>query len=375
MDKKPAPILVVDDDEEFLLYARTTLESAGYEVSTASTMGQAVHKLDHQRFALTISDLRLPSASGLDVLKEARRHDPLSVGIVVTGHSSMDTAMEALREGAYDYLTKPCDPDALVAAARRGVDHYRLKHALIEKTRQLETLEEQLHSRSTMIQNVSHELKNPLSVVYGYSAFLLNHGQECKPEDVRKSVQSIHNNAERLGSLLNELVDSVRLHNDKVELETEPTAAAKLCHEAAENAKFEAKRKGGHLTVDCETDALVRCDSKRVQQVLANLLGNAIKFTPAGGKLRIEAHEEGGEVRFSVRDTGCGISADDLPHLFERFYQSSVTRKSHAGLGLGLDICKGLVELHDGRIWAESELGIGSTFHFTLPLTGVQAKP
>jgi signal transduction histidine kinase len=373
METPRAKVLVVDDDPEFLLYARTTLEAAGYEVTGAESAAQARHKLAHHRFELVLSDLRLPGASGLEVLAEARRRDPLSVGIVVTAHSSMDTAMQALREGAYDYVVKPCDPDALEAAARRGVEHYRLKTELIDKTRRLEKLEAQLSARAKMIQNVSHELKNPLSVVYGYSAFLLNHGQDCSPSDVKRSMQSIHNNAERLGHLLEELVDSVRLHNHKVELDLEPVAAAKLCHEAFENSKLEAQRRGLALSLDCETDALVLADGKRVQQVLSNLLTNAFKFTKKGG-VRIEAEEQEGEVVFSVSDTGCGVSDADLPHLFERFYQATDTRKDQPGLGLGLDICKGLVTLHGGRIWAESEFGKGSRFRFTLPLTVARKK-
>jgi signal transduction histidine kinase len=373
MEAKPGSILVVDDDPEFLLYARAALEASGYEVSGAESAAAASAALARRRFDLIVTDLRLPGASGLDVLDEARRRDPLSVGIVVTAHSSMETAMQALREGAYDYVVKPCEPDALAAAARRGVEHYRLRQALIEKTRQLESLETALQNRSKMIQNVSHELKNPLSVVYGYSSFLLNHGEECKPEDVKRGMQSIHNNAERLGHLLEELVESVRLHSHKVELALEPVSAEKLCHEACENAKLEAQRRGLSLANDCRTDALVLADAKRVQQILSNLLTNALKFTKEGG-IRVEAREENGTVRFTVADSGCGVPAEDLPHLFERFYQVSDMRKDQPGLGLGLDICKGLVELHGGRIWAESSAGSGSRFHFTLPLTAARFK-
>jgi signal transduction histidine kinase len=368
MDKRPGVVLVVDDDEEFQLYVKTTLEASGFEAVTVGTLGAAESQLARRRFDLVLTDLRLPSASGLDVLASARRLDPLSVGIVVTGHSSLDTAMEALREGAYDYLPKPCDPDALAAAARRGVEHYRLKQALIEKTRQLETLEAQLQSRSKMIQNVSHELKNPLSVVYGYSSFLLNHGEDVKPEDMKRSMQSIHTNAERLGHLLEELVDSVRLHGRKLELRPEPTSAAKLCHDASESYRLEAEKRGLKLSLNCDTDALVLADAKRMAQVFGNLIGNAFKFTREGG-VTISAREEKDCVVFTVADTGCGVSPQELPHLFERFFQTSDMRKDHTGLGLGLDICKGIVELHGGTIRAESAPGKGTAFHFTLPLT------
>ncbi len=367
MDPKAA-VLVIDDDEDFLGYAQMALRTAGYDVTPASTAMRALSLLRERRFELVMSDLRLPNASGLELLAKARELDPLSVGIVVTGFSSVDTATQALRDGAYDYLLKPCPADVLAAAARRGVEHYRLKRALIDKTRQLERVEAQLSDKAKMIQNVSHELKNPLSVVYGYSAFLLEQGAQTKPEDLKRGMQSIHNNAERLNHLLEELVESVRLANHKVELSLDKISAIKLCQEAAENARPQAEKRG--LTVDwaCADDVLVAADRKRIHQVLSNLLGNALKFTPTGGALAVEARREGSFVRFTVSDTGVGIAPEDVPHLFERFFQAEATRKDHAGLGLGLEICHGLVTLHGGRIWAESELGAGSKFHFTLPL-------
>jgi signal transduction histidine kinase len=111
----------------------------------------------------------------------------------------------------------------------------------------------------------------------------------------------------------------------------------------------------------------VRADVRRVHQVLANLLGNALKFTPQGGTISVSVDSVEGIARFCVADTGVGIPAADVPHLFERFYQCEGTRSHHQGLGLGLEICKGLIELHGGRIWAESEPGRGSRFYFTLP--------
>src|SRR4051812_2731220 len=114
--EKQGTILAVDDDEEFLLYIETTLKREGYEIASASSAAQAKLLLKNRRFDLILSDLRLPGASGLDILAQGRALDPLSVGIVVTAHSSLDTALQALREGAYDYLVKPCDSEALVAA-------------------------------------------------------------------------------------------------------------------------------------------------------------------------------------------------------------------------------------------------------------------
>ncbi|MBI3551647.1 MAG: response regulator [Elusimicrobia bacterium] len=376
MEKEPTKaVLVVDDDPEFLLYARAALEGAGYPVTAAKSAGEAAKRLTDGRYAVVLTDLMLPGSSGLEVLEEARRREPLCVGIVMTGFATTDTALDALRQGAYDYLLKPCEPDALATAVRRGVDHYQLKVSLLHKTAQLEKLQNQLDEKSRMIQNVSHELKNPLSVVYGYAAFLLRQGPETAPEDMKRSLNSIYRNAERLGHLLEELMESTRLSNHKLELSREALPACRLCAETLENFRPEAARRGITLAFKCSCpEALVHADGKRVHQILSNLMSNAMKFTPAGGAITVTAVAEEGCVRFCVKDTGCGVPAEDLPRVFERFYQSEHTKHSHSGLGLGLEITKGLVELHGGRIWVESAPEKGAAFYFTLPLQ-VHSRP
>jgi two-component system phosphate regulon sensor histidine kinase PhoR len=131
---------------------------------------------------------------------------------------------------------------------------------------------------------------------------------------------------------------------------------------------LQAERSGLRLAVDCPADLpAVRADAERIEQVLINLLHNAVKFTPSGGEIEVSARKEGGWVQFSVRDTGVGIQPEDLPRVFERFYKADQSR-SGGGTGLGLSIARHTVEAHGGRIWAESLPGKGSTFSFTLPL-------
>lgn len=367
-----ARILVVDDEPEFLLYISEVLARAGYLVERADCAASAKRALAKSRFALMISDLGLPDGSGLDLLKDARKTDPLCEGVALTGRGTVDSALEAMREGVYDYLIKPCAPEIVLAAVRRGVEHHSLKRALLDKTAQLERLQAQLADRSKMIQNVSHELKNPLSVVYGYSSFLLKSRDECKPEDIERSLSSIHNNAERLNHLLEELLESTRVSAKKIDLDRKPVSAAKLVKEALDSFAMEAKRRGVALRSGGACAEAVSADAKRIMQVLANLLTNALKFTSEGGEVAVYALDEGSEVLFKVRDTGCGIAPEDMPHLFERFYQADSTKARHAGLGLGLDISRGIVELHGGRIAVRSEPGHGSEFSFSLPKAAVE---
>ncbi len=371
-------ILIVDDEPESLLYLRTVLGASGYDVVEASSLAEAKAEIASRRFCLILTDLRLAASSGLDVLEAAREADPVCVCIVLSGHGTVAAALEALREGAYDYLVKPCAPDILLAAVKRALEHYELRTTLIAKSAQLQRLEGQLDEKARLLQNVSHELKNPLSVVYGYAAFLLRQPiEDTKPEDMRRSLLSIHKNAERLNFLLEELLESSRLAGHKLELEREPVSAFKLLAEAVDNHRFDAVKHDVELSVLSHhgPDLILHADARRIHQILSNLIGNALKFTPAGGSITVSAEPSEGFARIRVTDTGVGISQDDMTRLFERFYQSEMTRQQHQGLGLGLDICKGLVELHGGHIWAESAPGSGSSFFFTVPLTVPHLHP
>lgn len=367
---KDGAILIVDDDEEFLDYLRTALKPFGAPVEAAASGRAACGLLDRGGFKLVLTDLRLPDMTGLEVLAHARAKDALTVGILLTAHGSSDSATEALRDGAYDYLLKPCAPDVIEAAVRRGLEHFELKRSLMGKTAELDKLRQQLADKALLIQNVSHELKNPLTVVYGYSSFLLRQeAEDMPPEDLKRNLQSIHRNAERLGHLLEELLESTRLANRKIELHRARVSAGELAKEAVDNLRFQALQKEISVKLQLpDEDLTVLADPKRVHQILANLLGNALKFTPEGGEISVSVGRGEGFAVFCVADTGVGIAREDLPRLFERFYQAADTRKSHKGLGLGLDISKALVELHGGAIWAESERGYGSKFSFTLPL-------
>lgn len=373
----PRRILVVDDDDEFLLYARTVLTGEGYEVETAPSLPQARARLAGRRFAVVLADLRLPASNGLEVLQEARRSDPLTVGVVITGFSSVDSALKSLREGVFDYLVKPCSPDLLVAATRRALEHYELRCALVRKTAQLESAHHQLKDKERLFEDVSHELKNPLFVVYCYSDYLLNQKMPTSPEELRRTLLSIHNNAEQLGLLLDDLMEATRLSSGKIELDRRWLRAEAVCRDAFENHRLEANRRGIRLTADGPfPEETVEADPRRVQQILSNILRNALKFTPNGGAVSIGAALERDQMRFWVRDNGIGIPRHELSLLFERFYQAPEQKEKHQGLGLGLDIAKSLVRLHGGRIWAESAgEGKGAAFFFTLPLAARTTGP
>lgn len=226
-------------------------------------------------------------------------------------------------------------------------------------------------AREDLLAVVSHDLKNPLGVVQLAASVLLRSAQEQPgAERVRKQAERIHSAAERMGRLISDLLDWGRIEAGRLPLEPAAQRVEGLVAEALEAVRPLAEEQGLQVgAVVQEPRAWAWCDRGRVLQVLGNLLGNAVKFTPAGGRLEVGARLERGEVALWVRDTGCGIAPEQLPHVFERYWQARDT--ASRGTGLGLCIAKGLVEAHGGRIRAESTLGQGSCFTFWLP----QARP
>jgi signal transduction histidine kinase len=231
----------------------------------------------------------------------------------------------------------------------------------------LAELKDRLEAKTRLMQDVAHELKNPMSVIHGYASFL--NREDVPPAEMRKALRAIVANADRVVAMIDQLQEAVRLESSGFPVETRVIEGAALLQEAAESAELEAVRRGVRLRWRSPIgDSLhVVADPKKIAQVLSNLLSNALKFTPEGGVIDAHAQRDGQFVRFTVIDTGPGIPADELAHLFDRFYQARDNKQKNKGLGLGLAICKGLVEAHGGRIWVESILGAGCGFNFTLP--------
>lgn len=232
----------------------------------------------------------------------------------------------------------------------------------LTRIRRLETV------RRDFISNVSHELRTPLASLKALTE-TLNEGALEDPPAARRFLGRIQTEVDALTQMANELLELSRIESGQVPLDKKLIAPASLLHSAADRMKMQAERGGLSLSIDCaENLPPILADLPRLEQVLVNLIHNAIKFTPPGGEVKLGATADGGAVRFWVSDNGAGIPADDLSRIFERFYRVDRSR-SGGGTGLGLSIAKHLVEAHAGRIWAESREGQGSVFYFTIPIS------
>jgi signal transduction histidine kinase len=221
-------------------------------------------------------------------------------------------------------------------------------------------------TREELLAIVSHDLRNPLHIIVNNAAILRRSNIDGKEgERVQKSAQAIIRATERMNRLVADLLDLAQIHAGKLAVELTRQDAEELIREAIEMSRPLAADMDLKLDGSVSAGLQVYCDRVRVLQIFSNLVGNALKFTPKGGSIVIEAKDAGpGEALFLVRDTGSGIPPEELPHIFDRFWQAK--RKDREGIGLGLSIVKGLVEAHGGRLWAESKLGIGTTVFFTL---------
>lgn len=220
--------------------------------------------------------------------------------------------------------------------------------------------------RRDFISNVSHELRTPLAALKALTETLQSGALEDPPA-ARRFLEQMETEVDSLSLIVTELLELSRIESGRVPLNLAPTRPVDIIQPAQERLRLQAERNGLTISLDCPAELPpVMADASRIQQVVVNLLHNAIKFTPSGGKVSVSAVQQEGLIQFTVSDTGIGIDTEDLPRIFERFYKVDRSRAS-SGTGLGLAIARHLIEAHGGRIWAESELGKGSTFYFTIP--------
>ena len=223
---------------------------------------------------------------------------------------------------------------------------------------------EAVNARDEMLAIVAHDLRNPLSSILMQSAALRLNGRHDSRQ-AQRSVELIDRAARRMNRIIEDLADVAQLQAGQLTLQREPSSSAAIIGEAFDTYRERVAARCLDFRLAACEDISLDVDEARLQQVLDNLLGNALKFT-ARGSISIGVERRGTEVVFWVADTGAGIAARDLPHVFERFYQAAA--RERRGSGLGLSIVKGLVEAHGGRVWADSQLGQGSTFCFALPI-------
>ena len=519
-----AKILVIDDEKNVLVTVVAILEQEGYDVDSAPDGQTAIEMIRSRQYDLVMTDLKMPGVDGLGVLEEVRRTSPSTVTLMMTGYGSVDTALEALQRGAYEYLLKPTEVADLKAAVRRSLERKRLSeidtlyrvsrtvtssldpaqiarevteaarevlsvtdaqlidltltpagdsappsndqdletlvrqpqvwsrlaageiltsgnsplllrewterngtgsialvpgtaknalacvlcvwnagaydfHASIQRflrglagqsalglshaamiaklqqnNEQLGAANEKLREldklKSQFLSVATHELRTPLSVILGYNSMLSEMLHDRLDEQEQQTLRESVSACKRLIRLVNSMLDITQIESGKMRMNFEAGDLRRIVNSVAALFQHEAQAKNVHITteVPARLPRLIM-DSERIEQVLVNLVGNALKFTNGGGSIKIAVRTSDGGAVISVSDTGIGIAPDDLGRIFDEFAQvrRQAAKRQKEGSGLGLAIARRIVEAHRGTLEVQSELGRGSTFSFTLP--------
>ena len=321
----------------------------------------------------------MPGISGLELLGKIHEHDPEIVCIIITGYATVAMAVNAIKQGAYDFLTKPFGVDDLLLAVEHGLEHRRLiseqrRLAQVEAealrlTGEKAKLEEIDKAKAAFIRLVTHELQAPIAAIESYLRLILD--GFVPPDDQRAMLERAEARAQEQMALIADLLEFGRLRDGQKRGRVTNVRLDTVLRQSVETFRAQASQKGVALTVDIPAETPpVRGVMAEFKGVWTNLIGNAIKYTPSGGSVTVTLRSEAGQVIGQVSDTGIGIPKEALEKLFHEFYRADNAKAIAAhGTGLGLAIAKQIVEGAGGHITVESELGSGSTFTFTLPAT------
>lgn len=363
-----ARLLVVDDEPAHMTALYHTLEDSGYDVTAFPSAAQALEEFHKHSFDLVLTDLQMPGMDGINFLRAAQELDQHVVGIVMTGHGAIDTAIEAMKAGALDYVLKPFKLSTIQPVLIRALEVRRLRMEITQLQQrvrehmvELEATNKELESFSY---SVSHDLRAPLRAINGFSNLLVESYSPQLPDDARQLLTRIMASAERMGELIEHLLRFSRL--SKQAINKRPVKIENLVHEVLEELSRDVVDQRPQVQVHKLPDTIG--DQVLLRQVFANLLSNAFKFTRNQPKpvVIVGCQQIDNEPVYFVRDNGAGFDMEHAEGLFRVFHRLHST-KEFEGTGVGLSLVQRIVQRHGGRIWAEAAVDKGATFFFTLP--------
>jgi signal transduction histidine kinase len=316
-----------------------------------------------EHFDLCVVDGRSLDRLWEQVLRRKEREQPLFLPVLlVTSRPDVKMITRQVWRSVDELIVTPIERPELRA---RMEILLRARSLSLSLRQRADEAEQAARTRDEVLAMVAHDLRNPLNVVLTSGSFLLDTVDGLKPQ-AREQLRMIQRAVGHMNRLTQDLLEVAGMEAGTISVEPQEEPVDRLLRSACRTMQSVASAKRVELCCEHGTDVPpVHADRDRIDQVLGNLIGNAVRFTPEGGRVRVGAGQDGEWVRFSVADTGVGIDPADLPHVFDRFWQAK--RSRDGGAGLGLAIARGIVAAHGGKMWVKSERGSGSTFFFTLP--------
>lgn len=364
MNKK---ILIVDDTPADIDLAKGYLSVWGYEILTVSNGQDALKIANEQKIDLVLLDAVMPDIDGFEVCKKLKTEERTKfIPVLMITSLNKDYRLLAINLGADEFLSKPVDKIELTVRVNSLL---RIKSLHDELEENYKTLKDLSKLKDDLSGTITHDINNLLTIMKNFLDYA-SCNQDVLPLPVKERLVIATRASDDLGSLISDFIDIKKMEESKLALHLEPVNVSEVIGGIIENLKLVALDKGIELqkqVIGSISDFSL--DKRLICRVIINLIMNAIKSTPSGGKIEIIIQLEGAQLKFSVKDTGIGVPQEFKEKIFEKFFSlEDIETNSRRGKGLGLTFCKLAVEAHGGRIWVESEgKNKGSTFIFTLP--------
>jgi signal transduction histidine kinase len=363
-------ILIIDDEEHIRSTLEEFISQSGYTVDTAGDGARGLELLGKSSYDLVLCDLRMPGIDGAVVLEEASATHPATPVIVMTGHATIESAIHALRSGAYDYLRKPFTLSEIERTIENCLERKRLEERNVELTRMNARLREIERIKDDLLSTVSHEFRTPLAAMTGFLAMMDKQGTGNLRSDQMQAIEAIRANVGRLDTMIGNLLTLTESHDGGYRALLDEVRVDEFLDEYLRSWR-EIRR--GDFTAEIDEAAAsskVKLDRARFPLVLSNLLDNAFKFTrgPGPGRVLLRVRRADDRIRFEVHDDGVGIAPALGDRVFERFTQGDMSStREYSGVGLGLAVVRDVVRAHSGTVSVEPpELG-GASLRVTLP--------
>jgi len=365
-----ACILIVDDEEGVQASLVKAFSLEGYEAVGAGSGTQALSLLRRQAFDVLLTDLVMPDLDGLALMDRAQAIAPSILVIMMTGGATVETAVRALKGGAYDYVLKPFTLAEIFHTVRRGLELKHLKQQnlqLSEINRRLQEIDE---IKSNLLSAITHEFRTPLTVMHGWLDLLLGGNFGSLSGQQRDGVSVVRGSAVRLGRLIANLLAFVESDRGQVTRERVPVSLEDVLRRAAADLEPDCEERGVQLRWEMSHELpTILADGERLRLVFFNLLENAIKFNEPGGQVVVQAKEDSASAEVAITNTLGDLPAEGTTRLGQPFTQGDMSATRPAGgLGLGLALARSILEAHGGKLTFRSGERKGATVRVRLPL-------
>ncbi len=356
-----AKILVIDDDEVIRDSCKQIISEQGHQVQLANNGKIGLQKINEMKADLVLIDLKMPGIDGMTLIDTIHQLDSNIIMIVITGYATIESAVEAIKLGAYDFLPKPFTPNELRIVTKRGLE----RRKLILETVTLRKEKEKL--RENFITLVSHELRSPLSAVQQNLMVITTGISGTIPEKIKNILLKMSARINDLTALINDWLNMSRIETGEIVREMQPIDLRAILSDIIDQLNPLAKEKKVTLQLHIpEKYPEIMGNRDTLRMLFTNLIDNAIKYNKNNGMVDITVEEIDDHTKVEIRDNGIGIQKEKLPLIFEQFYRVK-QEASTQGSGLGLSIAKQIAEAHYGSIAVQSEINVGTTFTVLLP--------